>query len=123
MESKEKIYALLCKFDTLTADDKKAIKSMCAEAGIKAKFNTGCAQCYTDALLQLKAHYGVVSPVWADIPHVTKSGRYVMNVKPEDWHWVGHGMIHLSLDTPDEVIEQVIALHPQKYTRIKEDKK
>lgn len=123
MKNEEKIFNMLCKFDTLSSDDKKTIKAMCAEVGIKAKFETGCQSCYTDALLQLKQHYGVKSPVWEDAPKVTVSGHYKMNVPPCDWGRPGYGVVHLSLETPDSVIEEVIKYHPHIYSSIKKEKK
>lgn len=123
MTTEQRIFNLLAKFDTLTSDDRKAIKAMCAEAGISAKFETGCQQCYTDALLQLKVHYGVKSPVWSDVKHITESGNYEMNVQPCDWHLVGQGMVHIDLSTPDNIIEDVLKYHPHMFTKVKKEAK
>ena len=52
----------------------REIKQMCADAGIKTSFNKRCKDCYKDALLLLKLHYGVTIP---DSDIVTPSGHFV----------------------------------------------
>lgn len=109
-EIKNIIVAMLLRFDALTDDDKARIKQMCADAGIKTSFNKRCKDCYKDALLLLKLHYGVAAP---DADIVTLSGNFVYHngLKKVVWWW-RHNYYELSSQSDDATIEKYMAVHP-----------
>lgn len=109
-EIKAKISEMLGRFDALTADDKAEIKEMCKEAGISASFKSRCKNCYTDALMLLKVHYGV-SLTSTDI--ITPSGNFVYHngLKKVVW-WYKHHYRELSAQSDDETITLYMAVHP-----------
>lgn len=109
-EIKNVIVAMLLRFDALTDDDKARIKQMCADAGIKTSFNKRCKDCYKDALLLLKLHYGVAAP---DADIITPSGHFVYHngLKKVVWWW-RHNYYELSSQSDDETIEKYMAVHP-----------
>lgn len=113
MENKEiieAIAAMLVRFDALTVEDKAVIKQMCKDAGIKTSFNSRCKNCYQDALLLLKLHYGVKTP---DADIVTPSGNYIYHNgnKKVVW-WYRHQYTELSATSDDATIERYMAVHP-----------
>lgn len=112
---------MLLRFDALTDDDKARIKQMCADAGIKTSFNKRCKDCYKDALLLLKLHYGVTAP---DADIVTPSGHFVYHngLKKVVWWW-RHNYYELSSQSDDETIEKYMAVHPlqQHYSRVEHE--
>lgn len=101
---------MLLRFEALTDDDKAKIKQMCADADIKTSFNKRCKDCYKDALLLLKLHYGVTAP---DADIVTPSGHFVYHngMKKVVWWW-RHNYYELSSQSDDETIEKYMAVHP-----------
>ena len=103
---------MLLRFDALTDDDKTRIKQMCADAGIKTSFNKRCKDCYKDALLLLKLHYGVTMP---DADIVTPSGHFVYHngMKKVVWWW-RHNYYELSSQSDDETIKKYMAVHPSQ---------
>ena len=112
------IIAMLLRFDALTDADKESIKTMCKDAGIKASFNKRCKDCYKDALLMLKQHYGVSMP---DSDIVTPSGNFIFHRgnKKVVWWW-RHNYYELSAQTDDATIEKYMAVHPLQthYSRV-----
>lgn len=120
-EIKTLIIAMLLRFDALTDDDKTQIKSMCADAGIKVSLNKRCKDCYKDALLLLKQHYGVTMP---DSDIVTPSGNFIFHRgnKKVVWWW-RHNYYELSAQTDDATIEKYMAVHPLQthYSRVEHE--
>jgi hypothetical protein len=106
------ITAMLQRFDNLTDEDKAQIKQMCKDAGLEVSLNKRCKDCYKDALLLLKVHYGVSLPS-TDI--VTPSGNFVYHngLKKVVWWW-RHHYYELSAQTDDATIEKYMALHPSQ---------
>lgn len=112
---------MLLRFDALTDADAESIKTMCKDAGIKASFNKRCKDCYKDALLLLKQHYGVSMP---DSDIVTPSGNFIFHRgnKKVVWWW-RHHYYELSAQTDDATIEKYMAVHPlqQHYSRVEHE--
>ena len=110
IEIRNIIVVMLLRFNALTDNDKARIKQMCADAGIKTSFNKRCKDCYKDALLLLKIHYGVVLP---DEDIITPSGHFVYHngLKKVVWWW-RHNYYELSSQSDDETIEKYMAVHP-----------
>ena len=112
---------MLLRFDALTDADKESIKTMCKDAGIKASFNKRCKDCYKDALLMLKQHYGITMP---DSDIVTPSGNFIFHRgnKKVVWWW-RHNYYELSAQTDDATIEKYMAVHPlqQHYSRVEHE--
>lgn len=112
---------MLLRFDALTDADKESIKTMCKDAGIKASFNKRCKDCFKDALLLLKQHYGVTMP---DSDIVTPSGNFVYHRgnKKVVWWW-RHTYYELSAQTDDATIEKYMAVCPSQkhYSRVEHE--
>jgi hypothetical protein len=108
-EIKANISAMLRRFGALTDEDKALIKQLCNESGIKASFNGRCSNCYQDALLLLKLHYGVTAP---DADIITPSGHFVYHngLKKVVWWW-RHNYYELSSQSDDATIERYMAVH------------
>lgn len=117
----EAITAMLQRFDSLTDEDKEQIKQMCKDAGLKVSLNKRCKDCYKDALLLLKVHYGVSLPS-TDI--VTPSGNFVYHngLKKVVWWW-RHHYYELSAQTDDATIEKYMAVYPLQthYSRVEHE--
>lgn len=117
----EAITAMLQRFDSLTDEDKAQIKQMCKDAGLNVSLNKRCKDCYKDALLLLKVHYGVTLPS-TDI--VTPSGNFVYHngLKKVVWWW-RHHYYELSAQTDDATIEKYMAVHPTQkhYSRVEHE--
>lgn len=115
------ITAMLQRFDNLTDEDKAQIKQMCKDAGLEVSLNKRCKDCYKDALLLLKVHYGVSLPS-TDI--VTPSGNFVYHngLKKVVWWW-RHHYYELSAQTDDATIEKYMAVHPLQthYSRVEHE--
>lgn len=112
---------MLLRFDALTDADKESIKTMCKDAGIKASFNKRCKDCFKDALLLLKQHYGVTM---LDSDIVTPSGNFVYHRgnKKVVWWW-RHTYYELSAQTDDATIEKYMAVCPSQkhYSRVEHE--
>ena len=115
------IIAMLLRFDALTNDDKTQIKTMCSDAGIKVSFNKRCKDCYKDALLMLKQHYGITMP---DSDIVTPSGNFIFHRgnKKVVWWW-RHNYYELSAQTDDATIRLYMSERPtqQHYSRVEHE--
>lgn len=112
---------MLLRFDALTDADAESIKTMCKDAGIKASFNKRCKDCYKDALLLLKQHYGVSMP---DSDIVTPSGNFIFHRgnKKVVWWW-RHNYYELSAQTDDATIRLYMSERPsqQHYSRVEHE--
>lgn len=60
-ETKNEILRLSLKLGAFTPNDKKSIKRLVTDAGIEVNFKTSCEDCYNDAVLLLRKHYGLTS--------------------------------------------------------------
>lgn len=110
MEAKEKILEMLERISALKKSDKTAIRKMCEEAGLGCKFETRCPDCYRDALLVLRQHYGISGKTCKP----NHGWRYT---KDYTTYWRGHLLCET---TPVNVIEEVVKYHPQFFERVEE---
>ena len=58
-ETKNEILRLSLKLGAFTPNDKKTIKRLVAASGIDVNFKTSCEDCFNDAVLLLRKHYGI----------------------------------------------------------------
>ena len=92
-----------------TTEEKAEIRQMCADAGIEVKFGGRCLNCYTDAILLLRNHYGITNAVRED-------SKYVY-LRDFPMRWNG---ILIDGTTPDETVEEFVKFFPQ-FFKLKED--
>lgn len=62
----ERIREMSGRIKALTAEDKSTIRAMLSEAGIEVKLDGKCRNCWIDAVLQLRNHYGITEAKAAD---------------------------------------------------------
>lgn len=102
---------MLTRIAALTPDDKRLIKAMCKEAGIEVALNTRCRNCYADALMLLRSHYGLSA---SSTIVVTAGGGFRTDAATLiDWHRQG-GKTILSPQSDNATIEAYISVFPNQ---------
>lgn len=85
-----------------SSTDKKKIATMARNAGLRHSFNTGCADCYRDAVIMLCLHYGVRKAAVAN----PTPGKYVYLREKPFTAFFGGRMVTMGADSPDAIIEE-----------------
>lgn len=87
---------------TFTASEMAKLRLLTKEAGLTHSFNSGCMDCYRDAVILLCLHYGIRK---AAVENPTP-GKYSYLRDTNLTAYINGRMVTMGSDTPDELVEE-----------------
>lgn len=107
----EKLEYLVSKIKSLNDDDKEIIRQLIESTPeLDIKVGGKCPNCWSDAVITLRNHYGISSGK-AIVDESSKKWKYL-----RDYSMVWNGII-IDATTPDEIIDEFVIYHPQFFEK------